>query len=82
MWIIIVVLVVLWLLGFLGPRLSSASQRLATLSHVDRHRCHTPHFASPRGAVNLSGSDDRPQSVAAEGVFVVLERQGICHPID
>ena len=34
LWIIIVVLVVLWLLGFLGPRYSSAIPKTGNLVHT------------------------------------------------
>ena len=59
LWIIVVVLVVLWLLGFFGPEIQfQYPQNWQPCSHTDRHRCHSPHLEAPWGAVDLSSFDD------------------------
>jgi len=83
MWTIIIILVVLWLLGFFGPRFSSSFPKTGNLVHaLYRHRCHSPHFEAPWGSVDLSSFDDQIRSVGPDGVLVLLKRQGICHLAD
>ena len=60
LWTIIVILIILWLLGFLGSNISSTLPENGQLdSRSDRHRRHTHYLAAPWGGEISSAVDPR-----------------------